>query len=78
MFENVPREKIPGVETLLNKTFQTLANDEKNGINMSRMKTVVERRIQEQMSATENSPHDSVASNIIADALYGNQGSDVS
>lgn len=76
MFENVPKEKIPGVEGLLNKTLEGIVANE-NALDMPRIKTVIERRIQRHMSDTENKPHDTVADSIVGDVLYGNNNDDV-
>ena len=42
-----------------------------------RMLTVINRRVSEQMSEIENSPHDAVAFIAIGDMLYGNSTEDL-
>jgi len=76
MFENVPKEKIPEVGPELRKVLQELVEG-KIVWDKNRMKTVVNRRILEQMSQVENSPHDAVAFMAIGDMLYGNNEDDL-
>eukprot|EP00092_Neocalanus_flemingeri_P035801 GFUD01038981.1.p1 GENE.GFUD01038981.1~~GFUD01038981.1.p1 ORF type:complete len:1002 (+),score=290.69 GFUD01038981.1:52-3057(+) len=76
MFENVPKEKIPEVGPELKKVLQELVEG-KIVWDKNRMRTVVNRRILEQMSQVENSPHDAVAFMAIGDMLYGNNQDDL-
>jgi len=76
MFENVPKDKIDEVEPELEKVLEELVK----GIipwDFQRLKTVINRRILEQMSQLENSPHDAVAFMAIGDMLYGNTQEDL-
>jgi len=76
MFGNVPKEKIPEVEPELKKVLQELVEG-KIVWDMNRVRTVVNRRILEQRSQIENSPHDAVAFIAIGDMLYGNNQEDL-
>jgi len=76
MFENVPKEKIPEVGPELKKVLQELV-EKKIPWDQNRVNTVVNRRILEQMSQVENSPHDAVAFMAIGDMLYGNSEDDL-
>ena len=69
-FKNVPIAKIDLIENRLKQELDSIING-KVAWDSGRMDTVINRRIQEQMSQIENSPHDSVASMVIGDVLYG-------
>ena len=76
MFENVPKEKVPEVGPELKKVLQELVAG-KIAWDSRRMETVIQRRILEQSSQMENSPHDAVAFMAIGDMLYGNSEADL-
>lgn len=71
-FENVPVEKIDLIYDRLMGVLQNLANHTEE-FDMDRMKSILDKSIMESMSSLENSPHDTVAFNVIADALYDNE-----
>ena len=75
-FRNVPKEKIALVGEEL-KTVLTDIVEGKIAWDGPRMLTVINRRISEQMSQMENSPHDAVAFIAIGDMLYGNSTEDL-
>jgi len=74
-FKNVPIAKIDLIENRLKQELDSIING-KVAWDSGRMDTVINRRIQEQMSQIENSPHDSVASMVIGDVLYGSKEQD--
>merc|ERR1719188_995320 len=76
MFQNVPKDKIPQVGPELKKVLQELVNGTIVW-DRSRMSTVIQRRISQQMSQMENTPHDAVAFMAIGDMLYGNRSEDL-
>ena len=76
MFQNVPKDKIPQVGPELKKVLQELVNGTIVW-DRSRMSTVIQRRISQQMSQMENTPHDAVAFMAIGDMLYGNTSEDL-
>ena len=75
-FRNVPKEKIPLVGEELKNVLTDIV-DGKIAWDGPRMMTVINRRISEQMSQMENSPHDAVAFIAIGDMLYGNSTEDL-
>jgi len=75
-FQNVPKDKIPLVAPELKTVLQEIVSG-KVAWDRSRMSTVIQRRISEQMSQVENSPHDAVAFMVIGDLLYGNNSDDL-
>ena len=75
-FRNVPKQKIPLVGGELKKVLTELVEG-KIPWDRARMETVINRRISEQMSQIENSPHDAVAFMVIGDMLYGNTTEDL-
>jgi len=75
-FQNVPKDKIPLVGSELKTVLQEIVSG-KVAWDRSRMSTVIQRRISEQMSQVENSPHDAVAFMVIGDILYGNNSDDL-
>ena len=75
-FRNVPKQKIPLVGGELQKVLTELVEG-KIPWDRARMETVINRRISEQMSQIENSPHDAVAFMVIGDMLYGNTTEDL-
>merc|ERR1719462_569193 len=64
MFENVPLEKIPKVVPELKSTLNDLVSG-KLAWDKPRLTTVINRRVMEQRSQVENSPHDAVAFMVI-------------
>lgn len=74
-FESVPKSKIPLVKDQLLKVLNDV---HKKGIDMKRMKTVVHRRILEDLSSLESEPHETIAYMLFGYALYGNTKEDVS
>ena len=76
MFQNVPRAKIPAVAGDLKTVLQELVSGQL-AWDRSRMTTVIQRRISQQMSQVENTPHDAVAFMLIGDMLYGNTSEDL-
>ena len=75
-FRNVPKEKIALVGEELNTVLTDIVEG-KIAWDGPRMLTVINRRISEQMSQMENSPHDAVAFIAIGDMLYGNSTEDL-
>ena len=75
MFRCVPINKLDLIEAKLNDVLDGLVSG-KVAWDAERMLTVINKRIQEQISQVENSPHDSVAGMVIGDALYGNTDQD--
>ncbi|XP_003399672.2 uncharacterized protein C05D11.1 [Bombus terrestris] len=73
-FESVPKSKIPLIKDQLLKVLNDVY---KKGIDMKRMKTVVHRRILEDLSSLESEPHDTVAYMLFGYALYGNTKEDL-
>ena len=69
-FSGVPVAKLGYVEEKLTKVLGDIVSGE-IAWDASRMQTVLNKRIQEQISQIENAPHDSVASMVIGDVLYG-------
>ena len=76
MFQNVPKEKIASVGDELSKVLAEIVSGAVSW-DSARMKTVIQRRISEQMSQVENQPHDAVAFMLIGDMLYGNNSEDL-
>ena len=76
MFQNVPKEKIASVGDELSKVLSEIVSGAVSW-DSARMKTVIKRRISEQMSQVENQPHDAVAFMLIGDMLYGNNSEDL-
>ena len=76
MFENVPLEKIPKVVPELKSTLNDLVSG-KLAWDKPRLTTVINRRVMEQRSQVENSPHDAVAFMVIGDLLYGHSVEDL-
>ena len=76
IFENVPLEKIPEVVPELQTTLNDLVSG-KLGWDKARLTTVINRRVMEQKSQVENSPHDAVAFMVIGDLLYGHSVEDL-
>ena len=76
IFENVPLEKIPKVVPELRSTLGDLVSG-KLGWDKARLTTVINRRVMEQKSQVENSPHDAVAFMVIGDLLYGHSVEDL-
>jgi len=75
IFRDVPREKMEKVELELKTVLDSIVSG-KMAWDKERLKTVLDRRILEQISQVENSPHDAVAFMAIGDMLYGNNSSD--
>ncbi|XP_071830473.1 uncharacterized protein C05D11.1-like [Apostichopus japonicus] len=69
-FYNVPKAKLHHVKERL---FQTLGNlaDGTESMDMSRMKSVVHRKILDALNSMEDRPHDTLAFMCIGDFLYG-------
>ena len=74
-FSGVPVAKLGYVEEKLTKVLGDIVSGE-IAWDASRMQTVLNKRIQEQISQIENAPHDSVASMVIGDVLYGTSDND--
>ncbi|XP_055378206.1 uncharacterized protein C05D11.1-like [Condylostylus longicornis] len=75
IFDNVPIEKIDLVLSKLKETLKKfLVGEEK--VDMSRMKSILDRLILENLSNLENEPHDTAAYLVIGDALYGTNDND--
>lgn len=72
-FENVPVSKMDEIKP---KLLAQLANLSK--LDMTRMKTIIEKMILEAYCSLEDAPHDAAAFMIIGDALYGQTEEDVS
>ena len=75
-FDNVPLAKIPEVAPELKKTLEGLVGGSP-AWDQERLKTVINRRVLEQRSQMENSPHDAVAFMVIGDLLYGHSVEDL-
>ena len=75
-FSNVPKKKIPNVGRELKKALEDIVSGV-TAWDRSRMSTVIKRRISQQMSQVENTPHDAVAFIAIGDMLYGNSTEDL-
>ncbi|XP_060831851.1 uncharacterized protein C05D11.1-like [Bombus pascuorum] len=73
-FESVPKSKIPLIKDQLLKVLNDVY---KKGIDMKRMRTVVHRRILEDLSSLESEPHDTIAYMLFGYALYGNTKEDL-
>ncbi|XP_050485533.1 uncharacterized protein C05D11.1-like [Bombus huntii] len=73
-FESVPKSKIPLIKDQLLKVLNDV---HKKGIDMKRMKTVVHRRILEDLSSLESEPHETIAYMLFGYALYGNTKEDL-
>lgn len=77
-FENVPIEKMGAeIPSKLDEVLNKLKNDD-GYFDLERLRTFVERYKLNLMSSLENCPHESLASIIITDYLYGNSLTDVS
>ena len=75
-FENVPLAKLPEVAPELRKALEGLVSGD-TAWDSARLRTVVNRRVLEQRSQVENSPHDAVAFMVIGDLLYGHSVEDL-
>lgn len=76
IFKNVPKDKLPQIKPKLMNFLNNIF--EKEDIDMTRMKSVINRRKLECLSNVENNPHDTIAFLIIGHMLYGNTKEDVS
>lgn len=76
-FESVPMDKIDAVPEKLAQTLRGIA-DGLEAIDMTRMRSILERNVLEFLNNLEGSPHEAVAFLAIGDALYGNTEEDVS
>lgn len=77
-FENVPIAKMGDeIPSKLDEVLNKLINDD-GYFDLERLRTFVERYKLNLMSSLENCPHESLASIIITDYLYGNNLTDVS
>lgn len=74
-FGGVPIGKIPMIKDHLVKILKGIHDT--NGIDMKRMKTVINRHMLETMGNLENMPQDAVAYMLVGDMLYGNTKEDV-
>ena len=70
VFRCVPLDKLKLIEEKLNKVLADILSGD-IAWDTERMETVLNKRIQEQISMIENAPHDSVTSMVIGDVLYG-------
>ena len=76
-FDNVPIKKLGEIQRRLFDYMEPLGESGgRNRFDMKRIQLVIQRRILEQLSHLENSPHDTVAFMVIGDALYGNSHED--
>jgi hypothetical protein len=73
LFENVPVDKIDLIEDKLNEILSTATL-----LDMTRMETVVKRRIQQALAYMEDDPHGAVVNFAIGDIIYGKSDKDVS
>lgn len=76
MFKNVPKDKLPHIKAKLLNLLKNIV--EKEDIDMTRMKSIINRRKLECLSNVENDPHNTIAFLIIGHMLYGNTKEDVS
>lgn len=76
IFSGVPIPKITYVKQHLINVLNNIYNND-NGIDMTRMSTVINRHQLETLSNLENMPHDSIAFMLIGDALYGRNNNDL-
>lgn len=76
-FESVPMEKIDAVPAKLEAVLRGIAEG-REAIDMTRMRSILERNVLEYLNNLEGSPHDAVAFLVIGDTLYGNTEEDVS
>lgn len=70
VFDNVPVSKLGEIQPRLFSVMDPLGNGEQP-LDMERMKLVIHRRMLEQKSHLENSPHNTVAFMCIGDLLHG-------
>ena len=75
-FQNVPVAKVAEVVPELTKALAALVSGA-TAWDAARLATVVNRRILEQRSQVENSPHDAIAFMVIGDLLYGHTKEDL-
>ncbi|KAK3910629.1 hypothetical protein KUF71_020443 [Frankliniella fusca] len=76
IFSNVPVEKLSTIKSKLDARLKKFVDGEEH-IEMSRMRTVINRHRQETLSHLETNPHDAVAFMVIADMLYGTSKDDL-
>lgn len=67
-FENVPLDKMDVIEAKFKQTLEDVA---KEGINMQRLHTIIERMVLTRKTNLENSPHLIVPDPAVLDLLYG-------
>jgi Zn-dependent M16 (insulinase) family peptidase len=66
-YEAVPQENVKKIVPTMEKT---LKQQVKN-FDISRMKDIIQKNFQEELSSMENTPHNSIAYAVIGDYLYG-------
>ena len=69
-FENVPLDKMDMIE---DRFYQTLEDIHAQGLDMDRLRTIIERIVLSQKTNLENSPHLIVPDPAVLDMLYGNK-----
>ena len=70
VFDNVPVAKLGEIQPRLFKVMDALANGQQP-LDMDRIKMVINRRMLEQKSHLENTPHNAIAFMVIGDVLHG-------
>lgn len=70
VFENVTKRKLPLIKDTLTKALGEIGQDP-DRVDLDRMSVVIQRRKLRILNQMETCPHETVASNVIGDFLYG-------
>lgn len=69
-FQSVPKDKLSEIIPRLKQTLEKIASKEEK-IDISRMRTVIKRKILDLLNSVETEPHDTLAFILIGDFLFG-------
>lgn len=75
-FQSVPKDKLSDIIPRLKQTLEKIASKEEI-IDISRMRTVIKRKILDLLNSVETEPHDTLAFILIGDFLFGDNKEDL-